>query len=96
MAAERFVRRSRALALLTAINCLGVRAGSRVQAMLTLTAIAAIALLEGAAFAWRPIADCVAPASTPRLDEPRARVRLGDDADTFRLRRLADVELSRR
>src|SRR5437763_1722617 len=35
-----------ALALLTAINCLGVRAGSRVQSSMTLTAIAAIALLE--------------------------------------------------
>jgi len=35
-----------ALALLTAINCLGVRAGSRVQSTLTLTAIAAIGVLE--------------------------------------------------
>ncbi|HYL86677.1 MAG TPA: amino acid permease [Candidatus Angelobacter sp.] len=35
-----------ALALLTAINCFGVRAGSRVQSIMTLTAIAAIALLE--------------------------------------------------
>src|SRR5947207_2078580 len=35
-----------ALALLTAINCLGVRAGSRVQSIMTLTAIAAIAVLE--------------------------------------------------
>jgi basic amino acid/polyamine antiporter, APA family len=35
-----------ALALLTAINCLGVRAGSRVQSALTLTAIAAIGVLE--------------------------------------------------
>ena len=35
-----------ALALLTAINCLGVRAGSRVQSAMTLTAIAAIGLLE--------------------------------------------------
>jgi basic amino acid/polyamine antiporter, APA family len=41
-----------ALALLTAINCLGVKAGSRLQAALTLTAIAAIALLEAASF-WR-------------------------------------------
>ncbi|PYT99561.1 MAG: amino acid transporter [Acidobacteria bacterium] len=37
---------SSALALLTAINCLGVRAGSRVQSAMTLTAIAAIAVLE--------------------------------------------------
>jgi APA family basic amino acid/polyamine antiporter len=51
-----------ALALLTAINCLGVRAGSRLQATLTLTAIGAIALLEAVSFwrggtaqiAWRP------------------------------------------
>src|SRR5215469_300158 len=35
-----------ALALLTAINCFGVRAGSRVQSAMTLTAIAAIGLLE--------------------------------------------------
>jgi APA family basic amino acid/polyamine antiporter len=39
-----------ALALLTAINCLGVRAGSRVQSLLTLTAIGAIALLEIVSF----------------------------------------------
>jgi len=31
-----------ALALLTAINCLGVRAGSRVQSAMTLSAIAAV------------------------------------------------------
>jgi len=35
-----------ALALLTAINCLGVRAGSRVQSAMTLIAIAAIGVLE--------------------------------------------------
>ena len=35
-----------ALALLTAINCLGVRVGSRVQSTMTLTAIAAIGVLE--------------------------------------------------
>src|SRR6266571_3773055 len=35
-----------ALGLLTAINCLGVRAGSRVQSAMTLTAIAAIGVLE--------------------------------------------------
>src|SRR5215467_7846273 len=39
-----------ALALLTAINCLGVRAGSRVQSALTLTAIAAIGVLELCSF----------------------------------------------
>ena len=54
-----------ALALLTAINCLGVRAGSRLQSMLTLTAIGAIALLEAVSFwrggdsqiVWRPLLD---------------------------------------
>ncbi len=52
-----------ALALLTAINCLGVRAGSRLQATLTLMAIGAIALLEAVSFwsghaaqiVWRPV-----------------------------------------
>ncbi len=54
-----------ALGLLTAINCLGVRAGSRLQATFTLTAIGAIALLEAVSFwrggtsqiAWRPALD---------------------------------------
>ena len=39
-----------ALALLTAVNCLGVRAGSRVQSTMTLTAIAAIGVLELSSF----------------------------------------------
>lgn len=54
-----------ALALLTAINCLGVRAGSRVQSAMTLTAIAAIGVLELFSFlrsgpsqiSFRPIFD---------------------------------------
>ena len=54
-----------ALALLTIINCLGVRAGSRVQSVMTLAAIAAIAVLELFSFlrggpsqiSWRPILD---------------------------------------
>ncbi len=54
-----------ALALLTAINCLGVRAGSQVQSIMTLSAIAAIATLEAIVFwrggssqiAWRPVLD---------------------------------------
>lgn len=51
-----------ALALLTGINCAGVRAGSRVQSIMTLTAIAAIAVLEGFSFSreaspisWQPV-----------------------------------------
>src|SRR5262249_36676592 len=39
-----------ALAILTAINCFGVRAGSRVQSAMTLTAIAAIGVLELCSF----------------------------------------------
>jgi APA family basic amino acid/polyamine antiporter len=54
-----------ALALLTGINCLGVRAGSRVQSVMTLTAIGAIGMLEAFSFlrggtsliAWRPLLD---------------------------------------
>jgi APA family basic amino acid/polyamine antiporter len=54
-----------ALGLLTAINCLGVRAGSRVQSIMTLTAIGAIAVLVIFSFitggpsqiSWRPILD---------------------------------------
>ncbi len=54
-----------ALAGLTLINCLGVRVGSRVQSGLTLTAIAAIGVLEVASFwhappsqiSWQPLLD---------------------------------------
>ncbi len=54
-----------ALALLTAINCLGVRAGSRVQSTMTLTAIGAIGVLVVASFlrggpsqiSWQPLLD---------------------------------------
>jgi basic amino acid/polyamine antiporter, APA family len=53
-----------ALALLTIINCLGVRAGSRVQSIMTLTAIVAIGVLEVFSFSrnmsqirWRPLLD---------------------------------------
>lgn len=52
-----------ALTLLTVINCFGVRAGSRVQATMTLTAIAAIVAIEVVSFArggpgrssWHPV-----------------------------------------
>ena len=54
-----------ALTLLTVINCLGVRAGSRVQSAMTLIAIGAIGILEIASFvfggpsqiSWHPILD---------------------------------------
>jgi basic amino acid/polyamine antiporter, APA family len=53
------------LAVLTAINCLGVRAGSRVQSATTLIAIVAIGMLEVTSFlrggpsqvSWHPILD---------------------------------------
>ena len=53
------------LLLLTLINCLGVRAGSRVQSFMTLLAIGAIAVLEvfglcsnqPSRFSWHPVAD---------------------------------------
>ncbi|MGH9744450.1 MAG: amino acid permease, partial [Candidatus Acidiferrum sp.] len=52
-----------ALGLLTIINCLGVRAGSRVQSVMTLTAIGAIGMLELFSFprggpsqiSWHPL-----------------------------------------
>jgi APA family basic amino acid/polyamine antiporter len=54
-----------ALALLTGINCLGVRAGSRVQSAATLVAILAIVVLElfslvrgpSSRLSWRPLVD---------------------------------------
>jgi basic amino acid/polyamine antiporter, APA family len=54
-----------ALALLTAINCLGVRAGSRLQSVMTLTAIAVVGILEVFSFlrggpsqiSWQPVLD---------------------------------------
>ena len=54
-----------ALALLTVVNCLGVRAGSRVQSVMTLIAIVAIGVLEIFTFfrgapshiSWRPLLD---------------------------------------
>lgn len=53
------------LALLTGINCIGVRAGSRVQSLATLSAIVAIAILEmcclirwsSSQFSWNPVFD---------------------------------------
>ena len=53
-----------ALGLLTAINCLGVRAGSRVQSAMTLTAIAAIGVIVAGSFFWR---GTVAPAAPPPM-----------------------------
>jgi basic amino acid/polyamine antiporter, APA family len=54
-----------ALAILTGINCIGVRAGSRVQSFATLSAIVAIAVLEiccltrwsSSQLSWSPVLD---------------------------------------
>jgi APA family basic amino acid/polyamine antiporter len=56
-----------ALAMLTAINCFGVRAGSRVQSVMTLTAITAIGALEAVSF-WRGAAPQIS--WRPLLDQP--------------------------
>lgn len=56
-----------ALALLTAINCLGVRAGSRVQAAMTLSAVAAIGGLEACSFL---IGDATRISWVPILGQP--------------------------
>ena len=56
-----------ALALLTAINCVGVRAGSQVQAFATLVAICTIGILElFSLFAW----SSSQMSWTPLLDQP--------------------------
>ncbi|MDQ6655843.1 MAG: amino acid permease [Verrucomicrobiota bacterium] len=54
-----------ALAALTAVNCLGVRAGSRVQSTMTLTAIAAIAVLIVCSFFVRRTMDYALPPVLP-------------------------------
>ncbi len=56
-----------ALALLTAMNCLGVRAGSRVQSTMTLTAVGAIGVLVVCSFSGAavPSPDSVATALVP-------------------------------
>jgi APA family basic amino acid/polyamine antiporter len=51
-----------ALAALTAINCVGVRAGSNVQSVLMVTKIAAIALLIGAGLFVNPASRSASPA----------------------------------
>ncbi|HMJ06867.1 MAG TPA: amino acid permease [Chthoniobacterales bacterium] len=56
-----------ALALLTAVNCLGVRAGSRVQSIMTLTAIAAIAVLVACSFGRETPAQLPAPPAATNL-----------------------------
>src|SRR4051812_42664159 len=60
---EQFVAAA-TLGILTAVNCLGVRAGSNVQNALMVTKLAAIALLIGVGlFVATPMAASVAPTS---------------------------------
>lgn len=54
-----------ALALLTIVNCLGVRVGSRVQSILTLSAIAAIAVLVVCSFTHAPLRQPILDRATP-------------------------------
>ncbi|HEY0591419.1 MAG TPA: amino acid permease, partial [Thermoanaerobaculia bacterium] len=54
-----------ALAALTAINALGVRAGSNAQSALMILKIAAIALLVGAGLAFAPARGFAAPPAAP-------------------------------
>ena len=85
------------LALLTAINCLGVRAGSNVQSVLMVLKIVAIAALVlcGLLLAGPlPGRAAAAPARAP-LGHAR-RARRGADPGDVRLWRLADRELRRR
>jgi len=56
-----------ALALLTAINCLGVKSGSNVQSALMLLKILAIALLVGAGLLFAPAAAIPHPAAAEPL-----------------------------
>ena len=87
-----------ALALLTAINCLGVRAGSRVQST---SHIDRDRSDRGAGraqlFARRRVANGMAPAAgSAAIIASRDRFWRGHDAGPLRLRRMANVELSRR
>ena len=85
------------LALLTAINCLGVRAGATVQSALMVMKIVAIAALVACGLLlapWFPAATSAAYADARH--RPARRARRGADAGDVRLWRLADGELRRR
>ena len=81
---------------LTAINCLGVRAGSNVQSALMLLKAGAIAAMVVAGLLWG--GGAVHP--LPLLDRPGSlawsRHRRGHDSGRLRIWRLADRELCRR
>ena len=62
-----------ALASLTAINCLGVRAGSRVQSAMTLTAVAAIGVLVVCSFG----SSAAAPAAVAEVAPPNLLLAFG-------------------
>ena len=84
------------LALLTLINCLGVRSGSNVQSVLMVLKIVAIAVLVGAGMWFAPAAAARAAGSKPRIDLDCRGDRRSDDSGDVLLRRVADVELRRR
>ena len=83
------------LALLTLINCLGVRSGSNAQSALMVLKIGAIAALivAGLWFAPRLSSHQRRIAATA---DALARHRRGDDGGHVLLRRMANVELRRR
>ena len=83
--------------LLTAINCLGVRAGSNVQSVLMVLKIAAIVALVAVRRAARRRLCRRRPAPPRRrAARPARRDRRGADPGDVRLWRLADGELRRR
>ena len=85
-----------ALALLTAINCLGVRAGSNVQSVLMVLKIVAIAALVLCGLLLRRPQPGRARRGPRRRARHARRDRRGADPGDVRLWRLADGELRRR
>ena len=86
-----------ALLGLTAINCLGARAGSNVQSALMLMKTGAIAALVVAGAGARRRHDSSAAAARPAgIARPAGRHRRRHDPGGLRLRRLADRDLRRR
>ena len=85
-----------ALALLTAINCLGVRAGSNVQSVLMVLKILAIVALVLCGLLLAGADAGAAPRRRRAAARPDRRDRRGADPGHVRLWRLADGELRRR
>ena len=83
------------LALLTLVNCFGVRSGSNVQSGLMVLKILAIGALVMVGWLTAPAAAASTPATPARIDLDPCRRRSGDDSGDVLLRRMADVELRR-